>query len=130
MTKMNLDVTRRRAAPAVFAALLPALVSLPLFAGCATDEPATETATQGLGASCTVWRPIAWSGVWNYCHEGTFPPYAISLQDGDSARFFSVPGPGLGEGEVRIICNNGVINIDPWDDICIPDQGGGDGGGF
>jgi hypothetical protein len=28
-------------------------------------------------------------------------------------------------GEVTIFCNNGALDIDPWDDICIPNRGGG-----
>jgi hypothetical protein len=122
-----LDRAGRGAASTLFAPLLAALVSLPLFAGCATEEPATATATQGLGASCTVWRPVAWSGAANACYEGTFHPFAITLLDGQSATFHSVPGPGMGQGEVRLICNNGALTTDPWDDICIPDQGGGGG---
>ena len=130
MTMKMLDVTRRGAASNLFAPLLPALLSLPLClaAGCATEEPSTDTATQGLGASCTVWRPLAWSGAASYCHEGTFTPYAISMPDGTDHWFYSAPFPGMGEGYVRLVCVDGVPTIDPWNVVCIPDQG--DTGGF
>jgi hypothetical protein len=32
----------------------------------------------------------------------------------------------MGVGEVTILCNNGALDIDPWDDICIPNRGGGE----
>jgi hypothetical protein len=124
-----LGMTRRGAASAVFAALIPAAVALPMVSGCVADEPTTATASQGLGASCTIWRPLGWSSASSACHEGTIPvgapPIVFTLPSGDSATFYSVPGPGMGQGEITLICQDGVISVDPWDDICIPDRGGG-----
>lgn len=128
-----LDVTRRGAASALFTALIPAAVALPLVSGCVADEPATATANQGLDTSCTIWRPLGWSGVAAACTEGGIPvgspPIVFTLLNGQSATFHSVPGPGMGVGEIRLICDNGNIEVDPWDDICIPNRGGGGGGG-
>jgi hypothetical protein len=119
-----LDVTRRGAASARCVALLAAAMSLPLVSGCTMDEPATTSTTQGLGASCTIWRPVAWDGAATACAEGRFAPFSITLQDGDSATFHSANLPGMGVGEVRLICDNGGLDTDPWDDICIPNRGG------
>jgi hypothetical protein len=126
-----LDGTGCGAASTRFTPLLPALLALPLCmaVGCAADDPPTSTATQGLGASCRVWRPFAWDGVGATCAESRFPPFSYILADGDSDTFFSSPGPGLGQGEVMIHCDNGVLTLDPWEDICIPDGSGGGGGG-
>jgi hypothetical protein len=127
-----LDVTRRGTASALFAALIPAAVALPLVSGCVADEPATATANQGLSTSCTILRPVGWDGVAAACYEGTLPvgapPILFTLLNGESATFFSVPGPGMGQGEIRFICNNGNLDVDPWVDICIPNRGGGGGG--
>ena len=124
-----LDVTRRGAASALFAALIPAAVALLLVSGCVADEPATATASQGLDTSCTILRPVGWSGAAAACHEGTIPPgsppIVFTLPNGDSATFHSVPGPGMGQGEITFICDNGSLEVDPWDDICIPDRSGG-----
>ncbi|HEX3477285.1 MAG TPA: hypothetical protein VHT91_19820 [Kofleriaceae bacterium] len=123
-----LDVTRRGA---LFAALIPAAVALPLVSGCAAEEPETATASQGLGEACTILRPVGWSGAAAACHEGSIPPgsppIVFMLPSGDSATFHSVPGPGMGVGEVTFICQNGNLTVDPWDDICIPNRGGGGG---
>lgn len=117
-------MTRRGAASARCVALLAAAMSLPLVSGCTMDEPATTSTTQGLGASCTIWRPVAWDGAATACAEGRFAPFSITLQDGDSATFHSANLPGMGVGEVRLICDNGGLDTDPWDDICIPNRGG------
>jgi len=124
-----LDATGRGAASTRFALLLPALLALPLgvAAGCATDDPPTSTATQGLSAGCRIWRPFAWDGVGATCAEARFPPFSYILAEGDSDMFFSSPGPGLGQGEVTIHCDGGVLALDPWDDICIPDGSRGRG---
>lgn len=123
-----LDVTRRGATSALFAALIPAAIALPLVSGCAADEPATAAASQGLDTSCTILRPVGWSGPGATCHEGGIPPGSppilFTLLNGESATFHSVPGPGLGVGEVTFICDSGVLDVDPWDDICIPNRGG------
>lgn len=127
-----LDMNRRGAASAVFAALIPAAVALPLVSGCVADEPATATASQGLDTSCTILRPVGWSGVAAACHEGGIPvgspPIVFTLLNGQSATFHSVPGPGMGVGEITFICDNGNLEVDPWDDICIPNRGDGGGG--
>ena len=129
MKTKNLGVTRRGVASALFAALIPAAVALPMVSGCVADEPTTATESQGLGASCTILRPLGWSSASSQCHEGTIPvgapPIVFMLPSGDSATFHSVPGPGMGQGEITLICQDGVISVDPWDDICIPNRGGG-----
>jgi hypothetical protein len=125
MKTMILDVARRGAASALFAALIPAA----MVSGCAADEPTTGTESQGLGAACTILRPLGWSSASSQCHEGTIPvgapPIVFTLPSGDSATFHSVPGPGMGQGEITLICQDGVLTPDPWDNICIPNRGGG-----
>lgn len=132
--KVNiLAMEQRSAASRVFARLIPALVSLPLCfaAGCALDEPGeTATTTQALGRSCTMMRPIGWAGAANECSEARSHNTTITLPDGGEYFTFSAPGPGLGDGEVTVICTDGVLSTDPWDTICIPDQGGGGGEPF
>jgi hypothetical protein len=113
ITKM-LGVTRRGAASALFAVLLPA-VALPLISRGAPDEPQTDTASQGLGAGCTVLRPIGWSSGVTSCHEFTIPvnspPILLPLSDGQSATFEATPGGGFGTGELTVRCEDGVIVV-------------------
>ncbi len=120
-----LEVTRRGAASALFAALLPAAVALPLVS-CAADEPATDTATQGLGgASCTILRPVGWSVGTGRCHEFTIPPgsppIVFTLPDGDTATFGATPGGIFGSGQITFLCTNGLLSI--VSEFCSP--GGG-----
>src|SRR5262245_56274781 len=103
-----LDVTRRGAASALFAALIPAAVALPLVSGCATDEPETDTGSQELAVGCTVLRPIGWSVGLTSCHEYTIPvgapPDLFPLALGASATFTATPGGGFGTGQITVTC--------------------------
>jgi hypothetical protein len=120
------DVTRRGAASALFAVLLPAAVALPLVSSCAADEPETDTASQGLGASCTILRPVGWSVGTGRCHEFTIPvnapPIRFTLPDGDEATFGATPGGMFGSGQITFLCTNGVLSI--VSESCTP--GGGE----
>lgn len=128
MKTMILDVTRRGAASALFAALIPAAVALPLLSGCAADEPETDTASQGLGEGCTVLRPVGWSSGNTRCHEFTIPvgtpPILFPLASGHSATFEATPGGGFGQGEITLTCQDGVLGVTARS--CIPGGGGGD----
>jgi hypothetical protein len=110
-----LDVTRRGVASALFAALIPAAVALPLVSGCATDEPETDTASQELAGDCTVLRPIGWSSGLTSCHEFTIPvgspPILFPLPNGQSETFFAMPGNGFGTGEITVTCDNGALLV-------------------
>lgn len=124
------EMKQRSATSTLFASFISALVAVPLCvaAGClAQDDAATATKTQSLGASCLLRRPLGWSGVGAYCVESRKKTTSILLLDGESYFTVSSPGPGLGEGEVTMICHDGIPEPDPWDDICIPDHGGGGG---
>lgn len=120
----SLEMKRRGAAGNLFA-----VVSLPLCfaAGCVMQEPGTATATQDLGTSCFVQRPVAWDGAATACLESRSHNTPIVLLDGDSYFTTAVPFAGTGVGEVTLTCDNGKLDPDPWDDICIPNRGGGGG---
>ena len=121
-----LEMRRRGALSHLFARCIPAMLCFA--AGCTLDETgATATATQALGNSCTILRPLGWSGAANECVESRFFHTPITIPDGDSYFTTSAPGPGLGQGEITLICEDGVPVPDPWDEICIPDRGGGGG---
>jgi hypothetical protein len=123
-----LDVTRRGAASALFAALIPAAIALPLVSGCAVDEPATDTASQAVGEGCTVLRPVGWSSVSTPCHEFTIPlgspPILFPMTSGQSATFTATPGGGFGRGEVTLRCQDGFLSI--VRKSCSPAGGGGE----
>jgi hypothetical protein len=121
-----LDVTRRGAASALFAALIPAAVALPLVSGCATDQPETDTASQELAGDCTVLRPIGWSSGFTSCHEFTIPvgnpPILFPLPIGQSATFTATPGGGFGTGQITVTCDNGFLLV--VSKSCRPGGGG------
>jgi hypothetical protein len=124
-----LEVTRRGAASALFAALIPAAIALPLVSGCAVDEPATDTASQQVaGADCTVLRPVGWSSGSTSCHEFTIPvgspPILFPLPNGQSATFTATPGGGFGRGSVTLQCQDGFLAI--LHKSCSPAGGGGE----
>ena len=124
------EMKQRSGASTLFASFIPALVSLPLCiaAGCVAEDAATSTKTQGLGAGCTLRRPLGWSGVGAYCVESLFHNTTIYMTDGESYFTVSSPGPGLGNGEVNMFCHDGLLEPDPWDIFCLPNGPGGGGG--
>jgi hypothetical protein len=132
MKTRTLEMTRRGAASALFAALLPVAIALPLVSGCATDDAETDTASQGLGATCTILRPVGWSVGATPCHEFTIPvnspPIQFLLADGLSATFDATPGGGFGRGQITLQCQNGVPRT--VHATCAPLSGGGGGGDF
>jgi hypothetical protein len=93
----------------------------------AADEPATDTASQGVGGpSCTILRPVGWSVGTGRCHEFTIPPSAppivFTLPDGDTATFGATPGGMFGSGQITFLCTNGSLSI--VSEFCSP--GGGE----
>lgn len=65
-------------------------------------------ATQSLARACAVWRPVGWSGAPNPTPRKGCSPVLDHLPDGDSATFYSAPGPGWSEGEITLHCNDGA----------------------
>jgi len=110
---MDVVTTKRRGVTSnLLAAFGPILVSLPLCftAGCIadTEEDATATKTQGLGASCSLQRPYQWDGTVTTCKESQSITTTLIMQDGEVYFTESAPHVGYGTGWANVICDNGT----------------------